>query len=303
MRIGHRYITWDSHPNIIKPMKAVLDLYNISYKYKEDLRSAVPSFRYFLEAYLYEDNPNFADVKKAIDKFGIAPQTGTYYDKTDMEKAEWFIVWSGEYQYPQPEADWGYLKATFNLDSYCDLCGIGKIQHAPFRLKTEPKQPNNQFWGLHWEFDALFLRQAAKNILEKEGIRGMRFSQPVLHKKNIPIEGFYQLHADTILDKGFDHYNAKTITCKPNNEEGNNTDPDPDCCGRVKFHHPMIGGYLFDKSVFNPAIDIVQSQEYFGSGRSAMRLQIVSKRFKQLVDRNKLKGLSFTPVVHERLNR
>lgn len=183
MRIGHRYITWDSHTKIIKPLQAILDRFNISYKYKEDIDSVIPTFKHTLEFFLYEDNPNFIRVKKEVDKYDIEAQTGTYYEKPDMDKAEWFIISAGEYQYPQPENDFGYLKFSFNLDNYCNLCGIGKVQNAPFRLKTEPKQYNNQFWGLHWEFEHLFVRQETKSILEKEQIKDISFSQPVLHKK------------------------------------------------------------------------------------------------------------------------
>lgn len=301
MRITHRYLRWDSHPKIIKSVQIILDKYNISYKYKEYLASVIPSFKYSIEFYLNEDNPNFAILKSQIDNFGIEPQTGTIYEKSDIENAEWFIVSTGQYQYPQPEDD--YLEKTFNLENYCNLCGIEKNQNAPFRLRTEPKQYNNQFWGLHWEYFAIFIRQEAKNILEKENIRGMRFSKPVLNKKNIEIDGFYQLHIDTILNKGFDSYNTKIITCKINNEENCNTDINSKCCGSIKFHYPMIGGYLFDKKTFNHDFDIVQSNEYFGSGGSADRLQIVSKRFKKIIEKNKLKGLSFTPIVHDRLER
>ncbi len=303
MRIGHRYLTSDSHTKIIRPVKKILDRYNISYKYEEDLTCVIPTFKYTIEFYLYEDNPAFQLVKNEIDNFNLEPQIGTYYEKSDIEKADWFIVRTGQYQYPQPEDGFNYKIATFNLDNYCGLCDIGKVQNAPFRLKTEPKQHNNQFWGIHWEYEPIFVRKEARNILEKECIKGIRFSNPVLHKKNTEIENFYQLHLDTILNKGFDSYNTKTITCKINNEEDCNIDPRSKCCGSIKFHHPMIGGYLFNKIIFNSDLDIVQSNEYFGSGGSASRVQIASKRFKQLVDKNKIKGLSFIPIVHERLKR
>lgn len=65
----------------------------------------------------------------------------------------------------------------------------------------------------------------------------------------------------------------------------------------------MIGGYMFDKGIFYEAPDIVESEEYFGSGASAHKLQIVSKRFKEIAEKNKLKGLSFTPIVHEKFSR
>lgn len=303
MRIVHRYLRWDSYPRIFKPIRTILDNYNISYKYKEDPNCVIPSFKYQIEFYLYEDNPSFNLIKKEIGKYLDPDVIGTEYEKADIKNADWFIINTGQYQYPQPEDDFGYLKATFNLDNYCKWCGIGKIQNAEYRLKTEPKQHNNQFWGLHWDFDAVFVRQEAKNILEREKIKGIRFSNPVLHKKNTPIDSFYQLHIDRVLNKGFDYYNTKTITCKLNNEEDCNTDPATKYCGRIKYHHPMIGGYLFDKNIFDSQYDIVETDEYFGSGGSANRLQIVSKNFKDIIDRNKLKGLSFIPVMHNRLER
>ena len=55
-------------------------------------------------------------------------EVGTVFDKADIAQANWFHVQTGEYQYPQPED--GYLRATFNLDSYCNNCGIGKLQNA-----------------------------------------------------------------------------------------------------------------------------------------------------------------------------
>lgn len=303
MRIRHRYLTSDSHLKIIKPVKVILDKYSNSYIYKEDLECVIPGFKYTIEFYIYEDNPKFHNLKTEISKF-LQPQViATEYEKIDILNAEWFIVSTVQYQYPQPENDFSYKNATFNLDNYCNLCDIGKIQNAPFRLKTAPKQHNNQFWGLHWEYSAVFVRQEAKDILEREKIKGIRFTNPVLNKANIPIDGFYQLHIETALEKGFDSYNTKMITCKINNEENCNTDSKLICCGRVKFHHPMVGGYLFDRLVFNQGYDIVESNEYFGSGVSANKLQIVSKRFKEIVERYKLKGLSFKPIVHDRLVR
>ncbi|MBS1512077.1 MAG: hypothetical protein JST86_14610 [Bacteroidetes bacterium] len=298
MRIQHRYLTFDRNEKLVK----LLDKLAIAYKVTEKSYDATTHL-YILEFHFFEDNPRFFELKQAVDKFKIEPQIGTIYDKTDYNNGEWFIVNAGEYQYPQPDDDSGYLKATFNLEHYCHLCDIGKVQNAPYRLKTLPKQPNNQFWGLHWAFDAIFVRQETKNILEREGVKNIHFSNPVLHKTNNPIEGFYQLHIDTILKKGFDNYNAKTITCKLNNEENLNTDRSLKCCGRIKFHHPQIGGYLFEKSIFDGDSDIVQSVEYFGSSGSANRLQIVSKKLKDLIEIYKLKGLSFTPVVYKRLER
>ena len=65
----------------------------------------------------------------------------------------------------------------------------------------------------------------------------------------------------------------------------------------------MIGGYLFNKAIFDIKTDIALTYEYFGSGARANKLVIVSKRFKQIVEKNKLKGFGFTPISHERFKR
>lgn len=298
MRIRHRYLTFEKNDQLTKLLAS------LAVRYKEQERSYGEGVHsYFLEFFLYEDNPRFGDLKEAFQPFGIEPQVGTLYDRVDEGRADWFIASTGQYQYPQPEEGFGFLEATFNLDHHCRHCGMGKVQNAPYRLKTTPKQHNSQFWGLHWEYEPVFVRQEAKNILEEAQIQGIRFTQPVLHKKNTAVEGFYQLHVDTILPPGFDPYITKQITCKINNEEGWNTSPGVTCCGRVKYYHPMRGGYLFDPSIFDAGRDIALTHEYFGSGASACRLLIVSKRFKEIIEEHQMKGLALTPVVHHRVEQ
>ncbi|WP_299675326.1 hypothetical protein [uncultured Dokdonia sp.] len=302
MRIMHRYLNSNSHLNVIGPVMKILDEYSHSYKYKEDLNCVIPSFKYNIEFYLYEDNSDFIVLKKKLNEY-LEPQViGTEYDKEDEKNAEWFLIRTGEYQYPQPEKKFVYRESTFNLENYCKFCDIGKVQNNVYRLKSEPKQKQLQFWGLHWEFGAVFVRDVAKKLIEREGVRGVRFTQPVLHKENVKIKDFYQLHIDTVLDKGFNSYNTDTITCRYNNEEGLNKSKENNYCGRIKYHHPFIGGYCFDKNIFNSNFDIVETYEYFGGGGSAQKLQIVSKRFKNLIEKKKLKGLIFIPVMHEEYN-
>jgi hypothetical protein len=305
MRIRHRYLTWNSHIKVIKPVKTLLDKFSIEYNYSEDPDCVIPSYRYKLEFYLYEDDPRFVELKTSIDKFKILPQVGTTFNKEDFEKADWFHISTGEHQYPQPEDDFGYLQTTYNLDSYCPTCGIGKIQNAPFHLKQIPKQKNSQFWGLHWVFDVVFVRPETKDLLIREGITGISFLNPHLHKKNLPINEVSQIVIQSSLPPGLLTYNLKEVTCKYMNEEDIElsekwrNSKDATFCGRHKFNFPMRGSLTFRKESFDSAADIVQSSEWFGSGASAMRPIIVSKRFKKLVEDNKIRGLKFTPVFHQ----
>jgi hypothetical protein len=293
MRIRNRYIKWDKEPYLIKEIINILENFSIKYSYKEDPDCIIPTFCYEIIFYLYEDLPFINDIKKRLQKFELMPIVTTEYDKKDMDNAEWFIISTGQYQYPQPDDDcWDYLKYTFNTDNHCMLCGIGKIQNAPYRLK-QPKQKNNQFWGLYWVSDAIFVREETKIILEKEQLQKIHFSQPVLHKNNRPIERFYQLHIDTLLDKGYNAHNADMEICNSDDSEHNLK-----CCGRIKYDYPK-GWFVFDKKIFSKEIDFCTSNEYFGSGGQAERLNIVSKRVKEIIERNQLKGVIFKPIMYQ----
>ena len=166
-------------------------------------------------------------------------------------------------------------------------CGAGKVQRAPFRIQQEPKQPQLQFWGLHWE-PAIFIRPAALSVLQKEKIQ-VGCIPVEMHKTNSPVEGLQQLQPPILRAKSFDPYNALMLHCPS--------------CGRKKWEHPVIGGYCFDESVFDSRLDIVETMELFGSGASAERLTIVSKKFRDLFGQQQWKGLQFIPLQHERYGR
>ena len=287
MRIKYRYLTWDRNPQEITKIKKVLDGYSLPYSYKEDLTCVIPTFKYELEFFLYEDIAFFDKIYSELKPFDILQNISAEYDKIDMENAEWYEIYTGEYQYPQPDDDFGYLKYTFNLTNYCDKCGIGKIQNNPFRLKHEPKQKNNQFWGLYWERDAIFVREETKNILQKENIKGIHFLQPVLHKHNKPIEHFYQLIIETALDRGLDLSNVQENTCN--------------YCNRIKYNFPKGDGCIYDKRNFSQNMDFYVTNEYFGSGGSALKINIISKKVYEIIKNNKLKGLlHITPIIHKK---
>jgi hypothetical protein len=164
---------------------------------------------------------------------------------------------------------------------------VGKIQNNPFRLKRDFKQRTNQFLGLHFEFDIIFIRQPAKEILTKEGFTGIEYIHPLLASTKQPIETVFQMKIDTILQPGL-------IQAWHNGGKGYAICP---FCESKKSLYPRRDAIRFDKGIFSNVPDIVQSYEHFGSG--ANRLVLVSKRFYNIVQKYKLKGLSFTPIILE----
>lgn len=293
MRTQYRYLSFEKNLRLRK----ALDKLGFRYAYTE---KSIGSKTFFvaLECLLYEDNPAFDAVRELLANAEIEPQIASELEPADFDAAEWFITTAGEFQYPQPEAGFGYLERTFDLGDYCRNCGIGKLQTAPFRLQRFPQQFKNQFWGIHWEHNAVFLRPTARRLLELGGISGCDFSPVVLHKSGQEIPDFYQLRPEVTLAAGFDARNAQVVTCRQNIEDASNPDSAVAYCSRIKFQHPLVGGNRFDKSIFIGAGDIVLTHEYFGSGAQALQQVVVSRRFKNLVENNHLKGLKFIPVFH-----
>lgn len=304
MRIEHRFLTSSGNNRNITKAISILEKFSKKYIYKEDLECVIPSFKYSLEIKLYEDEEHIEELIQKLSSFDFLHQIGTVYEKIDIKNAEWFWATTGEYQYPQPEDEFGYLNASFNLINYCATCGIGKIQNNPFRLRSDPKQPKNQFWGLHWEHDSIFVRPIAKRLIESENIEGVEFKNAILDKKDLQIEDFDQLIIKNELPNGLITKNVKTVTCKFMNEEDKElseswrNSKDSNFCGRIKYNFPVRGGLTFDKSIFQGMPEIVKSKEWFGSGASAFKLVLVSKRMKKLIESKKLKGLKFTPIFH-----
>jgi len=52
--------------------------------------------------------------------------------------------------------------------------------------------------------------------------------------------------------------------------------------------------------MFKGGCEIFQTFQYFGSGASANRVHIVSKRIKKIIEENILKGANFIPVLHQK---
>jgi hypothetical protein len=301
MRIRHRYCKINCFGAELEELQSILNRYAIKYDFKEDDRIFRTNSTIF---YIYEDMPFFDKIRAELKSLEILSMVYTDWSKADMENAEWYQVYTGAYQYPLPDDDSGYLERTFDLTNHCPYCGIGKVQNNPFRLKHEPKQKNNQFWGLFWEQDAIFVREETKNILQRENIKGIHFIQPVLHKSNKPIERFYQLIIENTLDKGLDKSNVKEIVCqwREENDWGKDMKREvtQDYCGRVKYVFPKDDGCIFDRNLFDPKVDFYQTAEYFGDGGSALKINIISKKVYEIIQKNKLKGLiDITPIRYK----
>jgi hypothetical protein len=298
MRIVNRYLTFNRNKKLIQ----LLDKLKIPYN-EEEKSFGEGSEHYSLEFFLYEDDPNFKDKSKQVEKFKLEPQFGTEFSKEDDENAEWFWMSTGQFGYPQPEDN--YFELTYAKENVCLLCQIGKQQIHPFRLRAEPKAKHSQFLGLNWVFDEIFVREQAIRQFAESGISGIRYSHPIINKTKLPSETLQQIHVDTILQPGLLTDNLEFEICqKPTDKKQvaflKKINPgwlDKPFCGQKKYNFPKKGAMTFKKDIFKDQPDFVKPFEWFGSGGSATRPILVSQNVRQLIIRNKLRGTSFTPIT------
>ena len=176
----------------------------------------------------------------------------------------------------EPSSDWGYLTETFDLTEYCNLCGIGARQVAPFRLKQIPKLQNS-ILQLNWVFDELFVaRSVWREVFEPLEIG----SHPVvLHRTGKELEELVQLDIHRAIDVDVDRL-KRFKDCRQ--------------CGQRKYWPKYLVG------PYPPPLEvnghIFRSRQYFGDGLQAFNLIYVSQRLFRDIRRIGLRGLNFHAI-------
>ena len=212
----------------------------------------------------------------------------------------WFrLVPKGHFGYPQPEGDFGFRTATYDLARYCVRCGIGLRQVRPFRLRKSFTQSRSQFLQLNWVSDEYFVNSETKAAMEEQSLRGVSFLQPVLHRTGESVTLVYQLIVENVLSPALVTDSLRRVTCCLDNEEHWTppaVPPEVPFCGRVKFHHTSPPPFQYQKEAFSTSPDFIKSAEYFGSGASAFREILVSERVYACSRDFRWRGVDLAPV-------
>jgi hypothetical protein len=187
---------------------------------------------------------------------------------------------TGHQGYPQPESDFGYLSATYDLSQYCDECGSGAKQVRPFRLRGEPRWGKKHFFQLNWVFDELFTRPGVwEDVLRPLGIE----ANPVVsHRDSAPLSTVVQIKVTDIATS------ALTL-------QGRSTCSMCSRCGRGKWSPPSAG--FFPSFEGDITSRICRTQETFGSGHNAHRHIIIDGAFYHAIRSNRLLGAEVEPML------
>jgi len=215
-----------------------------------------------------------------------------------LPSCDWFVAYAqGHHGYPQPENNsW----ERFVYEAPCLRCGVHGPQKAAFHLRRSNRAPHSHFRQVNWVFDAWFVRPEVEGALRAAKLSGLTFRDAIDHKSGRPLEEVRQLVVSTIID-GTDTTKLQPVTCRPNTEEGSplpgaKYPPTEPYCGVVKHHPPTCLVVRADSLSGVP--DVVSTAAWFGSGGSAFRLTLVSRRFAELVQEHSWRGLELNAISH-----
>jgi hypothetical protein len=142
-----------------------------------------------------EDHPNWSLLSALFDGWDVFNMVRTEFTRKELESARWLEVGAWHHGYPQPHDDeLGYLQATYDLTDWCESCGIGMKQKAPFQMKREPKWGRNAIMQLTWVYDELFVTPDTWIHAFKPAGVGCR---PVLNTKGVELKTVVQLVVET----------------------------------------------------------------------------------------------------------
>lgn len=198
------------------------------------------------------------------------------YTKKEVLSASFCVLrnWV-EGGFPMPDNDNTYIHQTYDLDTYCQNCGIGKVQKDSFKVKSIPK---HLFWGLQWIYDEFFVNiEVYNNIFKPLGIdcRTVR-----LYKDNQIIDSVVQL-VIPVTSKKLDMTGYESSVCP--------------VCGSVKYTPVEQVYFPLQKK---PECAMYKSMEYFGDGAFAYKKIFISADLKEKLINNKLVKIDgFIPCI------
>lgn len=229
-----------------------------------------------------EDDSSWPTIASFIKQWNSLDIVYTEFNSSELNSAAYLkmsAAWL--HGYPKPDSDFGYLEATYDLKDYCESCGAGAKQIAPFRMKGEPKWGKKHIMQLNWVFDEYFVLPSVWEEVYRP--LGIGHRSVLGHRTGKELSTVVQLEikqtakSTLLLDDTY-----PTEICK--------------VCNRKKYY-PITRGF-FPAFAADPSCQIFKTQEVFGSGASAWNAIIVNSEAYRTIEEHKLRGVVFHPL-HE----
>lgn len=225
-----------------------------------------------------EDDPKGPQVQLLLRRGGHSEgHVTTVFTKEEIDSSRWLEIGAWQHGYPQPDEDvFGYRQATYDLTDWCEQCGIGMRQKAPFRMKGEPKWGRNAIMQLVWVYNELFVTPDAWTRVFKPAGVGCR---PVLNRNGVELKTVVQLVVETTVNIVTDDLASELC----------------ERCGRTKYLPVTRGKFPGLRGA--PTASVVRRAEYFGSGAQADQRIIISQEIARGLASAAIRGASLKPVA------
>jgi hypothetical protein len=224
-----------------------------------------------------ENHPNWHALERLFHEWDVGDFVMTRFSADEISAASWLeLVPDWHHGYPQPDEDFGFLRVTYDLGSFCTVCGMGLRQKAPFQMKREPKWGRRSIMQLNWVFGEYFVTPSIWSaVFAPRGV-GRR---PVTNRKGVELTTVVQLVVEEEVGVATDGLASEACAI----------------CGRVKYL-PVTRGF-FPALRTRPAGSMVKTREHFGSGASAHPCVLVSQELRRAMHEASMRGASFMPVA------
>lgn len=225
-----------------------------------------------------EDEVRWPEVRAWIARTEAVDFVYTTFTDEEIAGASWLaLATDWHHGYPQPDdGSFGYREATYDVSGYCDQCGTGLRQVAPFQMKAEPKWGRKGILQMNWVFDELFVkRDVYQQCFQPFGIA----ARPVHGRRHTPLETVVQLVVDDYVDVCPDETTSQAC----------------DQCDRVKYLPHTRGP--FPAAASSPPVAMVRTAQWFGSGASAHNEILVSQDVASALSDRRVRGATLQPVA------
>lgn len=225
---------------------------------------------------LDEEHPNWVAASSLLRKWDASDIPRTEFTPKEIDAAQWLEITAWHHGYPQPEDSFGYLSGTYDLAAWCESCGIGAKQKAPFRMKGEPRWGRRGVLHLNWVFDELFVTpEVWKQVFDPAGVS----QRAVLSLKGAELTSVVQLVINDEVNIACDGLPAERCSR----------------CDRTKYS--VVSRGRFPALQDAPNQPMVRTAQYFGSDALAFQRLLVNRSVVRAASKAKLRGWTLTPVA------
>jgi hypothetical protein len=227
-----------------------------------------------------ESDPRWLEVAKLTEKHRGLDVAWTEFTPDEIETAravELDRCW--QRGYPQPENGFGYLAVTYDLTEYCESCGVGARQKAPFRIRGgEPPWRRRRMFQLNWVHDEYFVEQGLWDAVFRP-----------LEVGSIPV-------LDASSKKALQTVVQLDVPARASAMLGGYPKERCQSCNRDKYL-PIVRGPFPHVDIDSTGTHVLKTVEYFGSGHSAFQSVIISKELCAALRAADVNGVDFVPVA------